>query len=200
MIPLLPRNPAGKTNIAYWENFLSDDDINKLLGLPQWHILESAKIGLSNTDQSTIDKDVRNSQVSWLSYSPETHDLWVKITSVIDEVNRRFFHFDLIGCCEPAQLTLYKSDTENHYNWHCDASVEDRNVPRKLSMSLLLSHTNEFKGGDLQIKEISDDPVTLEQKRGRAWFFPSYVLHRVTPVTAGIRRSLVLWIGGPAFK
>ena len=67
-------------------------------------------------------------------------------------------------------------------------------------MVLMLSDPSEFEGGQLEIKTDSDNPITLEQKRGRAWFFPSYVLHRVTPVTKGTRRSLVLWIGGPEFK
>ncbi|MBC7479423.1 MAG: 2OG-Fe(II) oxygenase, partial [Pseudorhodobacter sp.] len=30
--------------------------------------------------------------------------------------------------------------------------------------------------------------------------FPSFVLHRVTPVTAGERWSLTLWSHGPAFR
>lgn len=199
IIPILPKNPAGKKDVAYWENFLTDEDIYRILSLPQWHVLESAKIGIDNN--ASLDKKIRDSQISWLDYTPETHDIWQKITFAIGEVNRTFFHYDLAGCCEPAQLTLYKSNSESHYDWHCDHSVTDTGtVPRKLSMSLLLSHTNEFQGGNIEIKSSSDEPVTLEQKRGRAWFFPSYMLHRVTPVTAGMRRSLVLWIGGPAFK
>jgi PKHD-type hydroxylase len=67
-------------------------------------------------------------------------------------------------------------------------------------MSLLLSDPNEFEGGELQVKPDSDDIKFLEQKQGRAWFFPSYTLHRVAPVTKGVRRSLVLWVGGPPFK
>jgi PKHD-type hydroxylase len=64
----------------------------------------------------------------------------------------------------------------------------------------MLSDPKEFEGGELQIKSDSDNVKTLEQKKGRAWFFPSWTLHRVTPVVTGIRRSLVLWVGGPGFK
>ena len=67
-------------------------------------------------------------------------------------------------------------------------------------MVLMLSDPSDFIGGQLQIKTESDVPIDLEQKKGRAWFFPSYVLHRVTPVVKGTRRSLVLWVGGPEFK
>jgi PKHD-type hydroxylase len=65
---------------------------------------------------------------------------------------------------------------------------------------MLLSDTSEFEGGEFQVKTNNDEAQTLETKQGRAWFFPSYTLHRVAPVTKGIRRSLVLWVGGPAFK
>ena len=65
---------------------------------------------------------------------------------------------------------------------------------------MLLSDPSEFEGGELQVKTCSDQISTLETKKGRAWFFPSYTLHRVTPVTKGVRRSLVLWSGGPEFR
>jgi PKHD-type hydroxylase len=67
-------------------------------------------------------------------------------------------------------------------------------------MSLLLSDPSEFEGGELQVKTDSDEAITLEATQGRAWFFPSWALHRVTPVTKGVRRSLVIWVGGPPFK
>jgi PKHD-type hydroxylase len=67
-------------------------------------------------------------------------------------------------------------------------------------MAILLSDPSEFEGGEFQVKADSDEAKTLECKKGRAWLFPSYTLHRVAPVTKGVRRSLVLWIGGPAFR
>jgi PKHD-type hydroxylase len=119
---------------------------------------------------------------------------------VVAEVNRQYFHFDLTGFYEPMQLGVYTGDTGGHYGWHTDSSSQDSGVPRKLSMVLLLSEPSEFEGGEFQVKTTSDEAQTLELKRGRAWFFPSYTLHRVTPVTKGVRRSLVLWVGGPPFK
>jgi PKHD-type hydroxylase len=42
---------------------------------------------------------------------------------------------------------------------------------------------------------------TLSEVRqiGTAVIFPSHLYHRVTPVTAGTRRSLVAWFVGPPF-
>lgn len=200
---LLPTKPDfGLEPFVYWENFLTNEDILKILSLKEWHEKSDGMVGISNGDllNSGVNKDIRKSQISWMNYTEETSAIWHKITNTISEVNSRFFHFDLTGCFEPAQLTLYDSKNEGHYNWHTDTSVRDRIVPRKLSMSLLLSDTSEFEGGDLELLNDSDKSLKLEQKKGRAWFFPSYMLHRVTPVTSGFRRSLVLWIGGPSFR
>jgi PKHD-type hydroxylase len=44
------------------------------------------------------------------------------------------------------------------------------------------------------------EPTTVDKGLGKVVLFPSFMLHRVTPVTKGIRRSLVVWVTGPAFK
>jgi PKHD-type hydroxylase len=42
--------------------------------------------------------------------------------------------------------------------------------------------------------------MTAPKKKGSVILFPSFTMHRVTPVTKGVRRSLVLWVGGEAYK
>ena len=68
---------------------------------------------------------------------------------------------------------------------------------RKISMTLLLSDPADFEGGEL---EMIDDKARPKMKRGHAIFFASFIRHRVTPVTKGNRKSLVMWFGGPPFK
>jgi PKHD-type hydroxylase len=41
---------------------------------------------------------------------------------------------------------------------------------------------------------------TCARQKGSALLFPSYMLHRVTPVTSGTRKSLVLWVGGNPYR
>jgi PKHD-type hydroxylase len=198
IFPIEPRNIAGRNSIAYWQDFLSSDQINQILGLPQWFEVSRAQIG--GHDTGTINEEIRSSDVGWMGVTQETLPIWQSISSAISEVNRRYFHFDLTGCYELAQLGLYTDKDQGHYSWHVDAAMCDSKTPRKLSMVLLLSDPNEFEGGELQVKVDSDEIQTLELAKGRAWFFPSWVLHRVTPVTKGVRRSLVLWVGGPPFR
>jgi PKHD-type hydroxylase len=37
-------------------------------------------------------------------------------------------------------------------------------------------------------------------KQGQAIFFASFLRHRVAPVKKGVRRSLVMWFGGPPLR
>ena len=57
----------------------------------------------------------------------------------------------------------------------------------------------EYEGGELQLMN-SANPITIQKKKGHIVVFPSYMLHKVTPVTVGKRKSLVIWIAGPPFK
>jgi PKHD-type hydroxylase len=198
-----PRNPSGKDLVAYWDDFLKPEHLDLILQMPEWNQLNDAVVGgQTSSDSSAFVPEIRSSKVAWMQYNDTNAGLWDVISKVVAEVNSEFFQFDLTGMYEPMQLSFYSADssTQGHYSWHTDMSMMDRHAPRKLSMSLLLSDPSEFEGGAFEVKTDSDTPISLEQKRGRAWFFPSWALHRVTPVTKGVRRSLVLWVGGPPFK
>ena len=90
---------------------------------------------------------------------------------------------------------MYTAENQGKYDWHLDVGKDDISR-RKLSAVVLLSDPSEFDGGELQIMT-SKDPKTVPLKRGSIVFFPSFLLHRVTPVTRGERRSLVFWVEGP---
>ena len=198
-----PRNPRGKDLVAYWDDFLKPEHIDLILNVPEWNNLSDGIVGGQTTiDGAAVVHDIRRSRVAWMQYNEDNAGLWDVMSKIIAEVNSQFFQFDLTGMYEPMQLSEYiaNGDKSGHYSWHTDMSMMDRHVPRKLSMALLLSDPSEFEGGEFEVKTDCDIPITLEQKRGRAWFFPSWVLHRVTPVTKGVRKSLVLWVGGPPFK
>ena len=66
-------------------------------------------------------------------------------------------------------------------------------------MVLQLSDPLEYVGGDLQIFT-SPEPTSVDKEKGLIAAFPSYVLHKVTPVTQGTRKTLVVWVCGPSFK
>jgi PKHD-type hydroxylase len=198
LYPIQPKAIPGRDTHAYIDGIFTSDEINKILALPQWLQPEDASI--YGTTGSTIDKNTRETNIAWVYPTPETMFMWEKVSAAVADINSQFFMFDLSGCYEPFQLGIYRGDTKGHYDWHTDTGVKDIQAPRKLSMTLMLSDPSEYEGGELQLKTLSDNPITAETPKGRAWFFPSYTLHRVAPVTKGIRRSLVIWVGGPQFR
>ena len=53
------------------------------------------------------------------------------------------------------------------------------------------------ESGKLQIER---DKNKVKLVQGQAIFFASFLLHKVAPVTRGVRKSLVMWFGGPPLR
>ncbi len=139
----------------------------------------------------------RNADVQFLFPNGLTSWIFQRLTMVVNEMNEGFFGFDLNGFDQGLQLTRYSSEDEQHYDWHIDRGMGTGN--RKLSLTLQLSDPDDYEGGELQLR-FGKEPMTVSKERGKITFFPSYTMHRVTPVTKGTRYSLVAWVSGPAFK
>ena len=73
---------------------------------------------------------------------------------------------------------------------------------RKISAVVQLSNPEDYEGGLFEIDNDVRPPFDISRfmPRGSLLIFPSYVKHAVTPVTKGIRRSLVTWYNGPRFR
>ena len=84
------------------------------------------------------------------------------------------------------------------FEWHMDFGAGNISN-RKLSITVQLSDPEEYEGGELQFM-INQNIITAPKEKGTAIIFPSFALHRVTPVTSGVRKSIVGWIGGPPYK
>ena len=126
----------------------------------------------------------------------EIYWMFRKVTDIINQVNKDCFGYDL-NCIELLQFTNYDSRTQGFYKKHVDLYYGA--LCRKLSFTLQLTDETSYEGGDLCF-HFSDNPIILPKKRGTLICFPSYVVHEITPVTKGVRNSLVGWILGPNFK
>jgi predicted 2-oxoglutarate/Fe(II)-dependent dioxygenase YbiX len=106
------------------------------------------------------------------------------------------------------QIGYIKLEKDEYLRWHMDNvhwvnKTEDPSniiiTPKKLSMVLQLSGEDEYEGGEFKV--VSDGgEYTAKKKKGIFNIFPGYLVHRVTPVTSGIRRVLQVWCVGPNFK
>jgi PKHD-type hydroxylase len=88
------------------------------------------------------------------------------------------------------------------YDWHSDIVFPQGLEARKISFVLQLTDPAEYDGGDLQFDPGFGEPpdAGLLRQQGSLIFFPSYTMHRVTPIARGVRKALVGWFHGPAWR
>ena len=152
----------------------------------------------STLQDGVIVDDYRKSGVCWIK-EPFYKNL---VFDIITRTNRDSGLNFQLEYLENLQLTRYVAP-DGHYDFHSDGNGHSRkNVDdsvRKLSMICLLSDSNQFEGGSFQITSGLTDTYDIKLEKGDIVIFPSYVLHRVSPVTKGIRHSIVAWVRGRAF-
>ena len=158
---------------------------------------EEALVGHKEKAQGNYDTKKRITTISWIPFKamPEMYKI---IDQTMKQVNGNHFGYEGMEISEFAQFPEYPKG--GFYDWHMDAEVNSQFEPpvRKISMTILLSPDNEFAGGDLEFMTEGNKPPQLLQ--GPAIFFCSMIRHRVAKVKKGVRRSLVMWFGGPPFK
>jgi PKHD-type hydroxylase len=175
-----------------------------------------------NLDKKPLDKEEvrnlkykRNSDLVWLN------DTWIykEIHPFVHQANKNAgwnFEWDRSESC---QFTKYKLN--QYYDWHCDSwdkpyQQKNKNDPdngkiRKLSMTCQLTDGSEYSGGELEFDFRNYEPHQREESKhlrkateilpkGSIIVFPSFLWHRVKPITKGTRYSLVLWHLGYPFK
>lgn len=188
---LTPNTPEQTPPYVWWDDAFNEREIAQL-----------QKIALNSSNNAGIggpngyDASIRRSQVQFLPNSPEYRWVYERLGEVVSRVNANYYRFDLTGFGEQLQMTNYNSEEQGTYGWHMDMGVQG--VSRKLSLVLQLTDPSQYEGGNLEILAGSN-ALIVEKKKGRIVLFPSWMLHRVTPVTKGQRQSLVVWVSGPYF-
>jgi len=137
--------------------------------------------------------NIRDSKVCFISPGHETNWIFAKLQALVMSANQQY-RFHVSGFHEPLQFAEYESG--GHYGWHLDVG-SDITSRRKISASVQLSDGSAYEGGDVEFVNI-DIPEDA-RSMGSITLFPSYLAHRVTPVTKGMRRSLVAWVHGNPF-
>lgn len=142
--------------------------------------------------------ELRSSRIMWLAEDKKFDYLYKELSNVITHVNDHCYKYSLYGF-ESFQYSEYHAEDNGHYTWHIDNSVRGgQQHVRKLSFSVGLNDESEYEGGELQFW-LGPEPVSYRLKKGQIIVFPSYLLHRVAPVTKGVRKTLVGWSRGPNF-
>ena len=218
-----------KNYYYYFQSALSPKICDDIVAYGKAHQTEMAVTGGLGRDENkdaykadgTMKKGaVKNLQKKRKSEIVWVNDQWIykEIHPFIHEANKTAgwnFDWDFSESC---QFTKY--GVGQHYGWHCDSWDKPYDKPndlnshgkiRKLSVTVSLSDPSEYEGGNLEFdfrnqvdwernKKSKIKECTEIRPRGSIIVFPSFVWHRVNPVTRGTRYSLVIWNLGKPFR
>lgn len=200
--------PENDPQQWYWfKSALTKEEVNKIIMLASELPIERATTIGSNGEvvEENDPNGVRSSMVKWIPQNRDWSWLYQRLMDMAAEANDALWKFDLVSAPENIQYTEYYAHENGHYDWHQDIGPGDLGSKRKVSITIQLSESDEYEGGELQITSGGDTSndwgaQTCPRGGGVAVLFPSYMMHRVSPVTKGTRRSLVLWVGGSHYR
>tara|TARA_R110002020_G_scaffold326996_1_gene542620 strand:+ start:427 stop:1044 length:618 start_codon:yes stop_codon:yes gene_type:complete len=201
------QTPQNNPDSSYvLKETFSKEEVDKIISQVKDLPITPTTLGAADGTTVKADKGIRSSVVKWIPETEEWAWVYQRMIDVAVKANNAAWRFDLVAALEQIQYTEYPASEKGHYDWHIDIGIGDTPCKRKVSMTVQLSDSNDYEGGDLLILKGSDGNgkltyyETCSRDKGGSTLFPSYLLHRVTPVTKGVRKSLVLWIGGSQFR
>lgn len=166
-------------------NFLSKKECYDILNFSLENLdLHQSKIGSHKTN---IDLKVRDSKVTFYEYDNVFPFIKKRILDELNDfsiVKGYSVKFD-----KSFQFTEYKQN--QYYNWHTDNG--GMNIEQRY-FSIVIQLNDTYEGGNLEL-DIDGKIIEVEKGVGNLFFFLSNIQHRVTPVSDGIRYSLVNWFG-----
>ena len=183
----------------HWKKEIPHETCQKIINLGEGKWNEAQTWG-SEEENESLD-DIRKSDVVWINEQWVYDLIWGYMMTANVQAGWKYD----IAAAENCQVTRYIKD--GFYSWHKDgmgSHNEVNNEPdkellygntRKLSMSIILN--SDFEGGDFELRDLDERVPRLNE--GSVIVFPSFIHHRVAPVTKGIRYSLVTWFVGPPF-
>ena len=143
------------------------------------------------------DNTIRSTDIDWID-TRMYPDFYETLSKVVHYTNASFFKYAITDI-EPCQYGVYDADKKGHYATHTDGMFKGPNgTVRKISFSILLTDPKEFEGGDLLLQP-DFKGIETDLQKYEICFFPSWLPHKVTPVTKGVRKSIVGWVHGPDF-
>ena len=180
------------SEFVYYNGLFLPYETERILNL--WNDNQKIKATLSGTD--TYDDELRKSNVMFIENTPENEWIYNRLAGLAIQCNNERYWFDILGFHHNLQLASYT--VGDFFDWHLDFGAGEIS-DRKLSISMQLSDSDEYEGGDLQFM-FNQKTVNAPREKGTIIVFPSFIMHRVTPITKGVRKSIVGWIAGPPYR
>lgn len=193
-----------KHTYMFYEDAVSPEICNSIISRFNEENFRSGVVGAGG--QGRVDTNIRDAEVQW---APKYDLVESILTRFIIQANQEaLWNFDIT---EPELVQIGKYKEGQFYGQHIDCYIKGSDIigtgngnavvvplltQRKISASLLLNDESDYDGGDLIVIE----EVIQRKKQGTIIVFPSFMAHKVTPVTRGVRYSAVCWMTGPKWK
>jgi predicted 2-oxoglutarate/Fe(II)-dependent dioxygenase YbiX len=164
---------------------IDHDQCNEIIKLQETAERHISKI---NDGDSVIIDQHRNCDI----YLPK-NELTNQIIGNAGIIANKKYGYDIFGIIEEPQILEYAE--EQHYDWHIDIGI-NQSSSRKISVSVILN--DQYEGGEMSF--FTNKEYKFSFSKGTIIAFPSFIPHRVNPVTSGKRVALVGWIAGTPFR
>lgn len=107
-------------------------------------------------------------------------------------------HPDVRVLAQPRQMartTVVRYEPGMTYGWHVDEALFASTPPMRsdVSCTIFLNDPGEYDGGELAI-ELGAQTLSYKLEPGQAILYPSTTIHRVAPVTRGVRIAAITWL------
>jgi PKHD-type hydroxylase len=107
-------------------------------------------------------------------------------------------HPDVRTFAQPRQMartTVVRYEPGMNYGWHVDEALFPSTPPMRsdLSCTIFLNRPEDYDGGELTI-ELGAQVLSYKLEAGSAILYPSTTIHRVSPVTRGVRIAAITWL------
>jgi len=181
----------------FWKNVLSLKEIkhlNKLI-MSKYFCKEPKE-----KHAHYVDGRSKKNVKTYIIFYKELKKYISKLVDTAYDVNLKSYGFELWPYRDEdtCLYNIYSEDEKANYDWHID---NDSNPYADIKFTFIINLSEEpFEGGDLFLQINNDIKVHELKERGSMIFLKSHSRHRVTPVTKGERRNLVLFLTGPNFK
>lgn len=175
-----------RQNWLYWHKSI---DVDAILDIASKETVTDA------TTFGGMNEQYRRSKIAWLTGNDLIMNLlWPYVNAAAETMG-----IDVEASAE-FQYTEYHGSQEAKYDWHHDVDWNNNNGrDRKLSVTVQLSDPEDYVGGYFDFSEVELPSLECRDK-GTVLIFPSYLQHRVSPVTSGVRKTLVAWFDGPTWR
>jgi len=176
----------------YYQGLILPHEIDRIRNF--WDENKTIKATISGDNK--YNDELRKSSVMFIDNTPDNDWIYNKLASLAIKSNNERYWFDLLGFHQELQLTRYSKG--DFFDWHLDFGAGEISA-RKLSITVQLSDPDDYEGGDLQFM-INKEIVNAPREKGTIVVFPSFIMHRVTPIIKGTRQSIVGWVSGPPYR